>query len=68
MPGEDHRLKVFQGEDGEWHWHRQAANGEIVASGEGHSRRADAVRAAMDNFPNDVILIDAEPEVITDVD
>lgn len=29
-----------------WGWHAKAKNGEIVASGEGYSRREDAERAA----------------------
>lgn len=28
-----------------WFWHLKAGNGEIIASGEGYSRKADAIRA-----------------------
>lgn len=30
---------------GEWRWRLKAANGEIVATGEGHTREVDAMRA-----------------------
>lgn len=30
---------------GGWRWRLRAANGEIIASGEAHTTRADAVRA-----------------------
>lgn len=30
----------------EYRWHRKAGNGEILCSGEGHTRREDASRAA----------------------
>lgn len=29
-----------------WGWHAKAGNGEIIAQGEGYTRRADAERAA----------------------
>lgn len=32
----------------EWRWRVKAANGEIVASGEGYTRREDAVRGFAD--------------------
>lgn len=39
-------LEVFETVDHSWAWHRQAGNGEVIAQGETHSRREDAVRAA----------------------
>lgn len=39
-------LEVFESPDAGWHWHRQAANGEILSSGEGFTRERDAWRAA----------------------
>lgn len=39
-------IEYFQDAAGEWRWHVKAANGEIVAQGEGHGSRADAERAA----------------------
>jgi hypothetical protein len=39
------RFEVKQGTDGLWYWHLKAANNEIVAQGEGYSRKADAYRA-----------------------
>ncbi len=41
------KIEIFQDKAGEWRWHRQAANGEIIASsGEGYTRQEDAQRAA----------------------
>jgi Uncharacterized conserved protein len=52
----DH-IEVFQSEDDHmWRWRAKAANGEIVASGEGHSRAEDAERAANGVFPEVRIL------------
>ena len=40
-------IEVYQDALGEWRWRLQAANGEIVAgSGEGYTRKSDALRAA----------------------
>lgn len=39
------RFEVYQDEAGEFRWRLVAANGEIVASGEGHTRLEDAERA-----------------------
>lgn len=36
---------VHQGADGQWYWHLKAANGRVIAQGEGHKREADAWRA-----------------------
>lgn len=48
-------IEVFEGgadaETASFFWHAKAANGEIVAQGESHTRREDAVRAAEDVFP-----------------
>lgn len=49
-------LEVFESPDGGWRWHRQAANGEILSSGEGFTRERDAWRAAYRANP------DLEPE------
>lgn len=50
----DH-IEVFEGgadaETAAFFWRAKAANGEIVAQGEGHTRREDAVRAAEGVFP-----------------
>lgn len=41
------RLEVVQGGDGQFYWHRQAANGRLISSGgEGFTRKPDAWRAA----------------------
>jgi uncharacterized protein YegP (UPF0339 family) len=44
-------IYVFQDDSGQWRWHAKAANGEIVATGESHSRKEDAARAAEAVFP-----------------
>lgn len=41
------RIETFQADDKSWRWRAVAANGEIVATGEGHTREADATRAAL---------------------
>lgn len=37
--------EVYRDDAGQWRWRLQAANGKILASGEGHTREADAQRA-----------------------
>jgi uncharacterized protein YegP (UPF0339 family) len=54
------KLTFFRGEDGQWYWNGKAANGEIVATGEGHTRREDAVRAAQGVFPEVGIYINED--------
>lgn len=44
-------IEVFEGLDDQWYWHAKAGNGEIVAQGEAHPRREDAVAAAEGAFP-----------------
>lgn len=39
------KVEFFEDDKGEWRWRVKAANGEIVATGEGHTREGDAVRA-----------------------
>lgn len=39
------RFHVYRGRDG-WRWRLIAANNRIVATGEAHTRRGDAARAA----------------------
>lgn len=38
------RFEVYKARDG-WRWRLRAANGRIVAAGEAHTRKRDAVRA-----------------------
>lgn len=45
-------VDVFLDEDDQWRWHAQTLNGRIVAHGEAHTRRQDAVRAARTVFPH----------------
>jgi proteasome lid subunit RPN8/RPN11 len=45
--------EVSQGEDGQWYWHVQSANGQVVAEGgEGFTRKADAVEALYRERPD----------------
>lgn len=39
------RASVYRDQAGEYRWRLAGANGEIVATGEGHTRAADARRA-----------------------
>ncbi len=41
---------VFQDKAGGWRWKRVAGNGEIIAVGESHPRKADAERSASRAF------------------
>lgn len=38
-------VEVYATSDG-WRWRLKSGNGEIMASGEAHTRKSDAVRAA----------------------
>lgn len=38
-------VKYYQDREGLWRWTLRGANGEVVASGEGHGTKSDAVRA-----------------------
>lgn len=42
------KAEVFQRRDGEWSWRLKAANGEVVATGEGYRDRSDALRGFHD--------------------
>jgi len=43
----DDRTEVYCDAAGEWRWRRVAPNGEIIAdSGEGYTRKFDALQAA----------------------
>lgn len=53
------KFEVYPAPDG-WRWRLIAANGRIVATGEAHPRKADAVRAAQ-NLPG--IADEADHEV-----
>lgn len=40
------RIEVYRDGAEGWRWRRVAGNNEIISSGESHTRREDAVRAA----------------------
>jgi uncharacterized protein YegP (UPF0339 family) len=39
------RFEVYKAKDG-WRWRLKSGNGRIVAQGESHTRKVDAIRAA----------------------
>jgi hypothetical protein len=39
------RVEFYQDKKGGWRWRLKGGNGEIVATGEAHNSRSDAVRA-----------------------
>lgn len=41
-------IEVYEREDGDWGWRLFAGNNEIVAYGEGYTRKPDAERGAAD--------------------
>lgn len=43
----DH-IETYRDALGQWRWRAVSANGQVVATGESHRDRADAVRAAKD--------------------
>lgn len=47
------RIKVFQGEDGQWYFDAIAGNNKVVSTsgGEGYTRHEDALAAAATEFP-----------------
>lgn len=54
MSGTEHFVLVFPSapvEDTDWHWHKKARNGEIVADGEGYSSWRNGVRGAFEANP-----------------
>lgn len=48
---EGRTVHVYRSPDGQYRWRLRAGNGEIVATGESHPTRFNAVRAAHDLFP-----------------
>lgn len=60
------QLSIFQGEDGDWHWHRKAPNGEVISRGEGYTRRDDAVRGARRANPGLALQVREMPEPLGD--
>lgn len=59
MTDVDH-IRVYQDAEGQWRWSAIARNNEIVAEGESHTRREDAVRAASDLFEDGVRIVEDE--------
>lgn len=41
-------IEIFPDKAGEWRWRLKGRNGEIMATSEGYTREADAVRGAED--------------------
>ena len=62
MSRADDILTVFQGEDGEWRWRRQAQNGQIISvSGEGYKTRQYAIDIASQLNPGLNAEVDGAP-------
>lgn len=40
------KIEIYPDESGEYRWRLKGGNGEIQATGEGHTSRRDAIRAA----------------------
>jgi len=45
------RVEVYQGPRATWRWRARAANGEIIATGEGYVSKWNAKRGARRAFP-----------------
>lgn len=56
-------FEVYRARDG-WRWRLRAANGRIVAIGEAHTRKADALRAAAHLSALAEVATAQPPEVI----
>lgn len=56
----DH-IRVYRDTEGEFRWAGIAGNGEIVAQGEAHTRREDALRAAFGVLGDTVPVRDEQP-------
>lgn len=37
--------RIFEGDDGQWYWSLESANGQIVCRAEGYSNKSNAKRA-----------------------
>lgn len=57
MSSVDH-IKVFPGDDGQWYYEPKGGNNETLSTSEGYTRRADAIRAAQDAYPDVERVID----------
>ena len=54
-------VTIYLGEDGYWRWRRKAPNGEIISSGEGYTRKGDAIMGARRaNLDQTGYIIDVE--------
>lgn len=56
----DH-IRVYRDQEGAFRWSAVAGNGEIVAEGESHTRREDAIRAALGALGENIPVRDEEP-------
>lgn len=50
--------QVHQGQDGQWYYRIVAPNGETIATSEGYTRKADAIRAVENNVPDAELEVD----------
>ena len=58
------KVTVFKDAGGEWRWHRQSENGEVVStSGEGYIHQAHAVEMAKSlNSEEDAVVVVSDAE------
>lgn len=50
-------VEIYRAADSDWRWRAKSANGKIVASGEGYSRKWSAKRSAKKLFPDWPIVL-----------
>lgn len=62
------RVKVTRNDRGDWWWHVLAANGQDILSdsGQGYSRRIDALAVAVDLHPDLPIDVDDDGDAAHD--
>lgn len=48
-------IEIYQARDRSWRWRHKAGNHKVLASGEGYTRRRDAVRGAKRAAPGAVL-------------
>lgn len=51
-------VRVFRGSDEQWYYTPKGANGEVLSTSEGYTRKENAIRAVGDAYPGIDIVID----------
>jgi uncharacterized protein YegP (UPF0339 family) len=61
--GMGHTVLVYKDDAGEWRWHRDAGNGDIVSdSGEGYANKGDCREMAMAVNGGDFELVELDDD------